>query len=680
MSGIPDTLKGNPLLKDWVLTGDLPDFAAIKPEHFEPALRYAMEQERIEIKAITSQRAKPTFENTLLAMERTGDLLDRVESVFNMLTGVMSDNALQALEVKLYPLMSKHSAWLFQNKALFKRVDTVFKQRDKLPLLQRRLVEEIHKNFIDTGAGLGTEEKKKLAKIMAQRAKLEAKFDTNRINQVKKPALWLKTEAELKGLPPFIREAAAAKAAELGKPGKYAFLPTGPVTDNFLTYSARRDLREKLFKAWAARNDNDDRYDNKKIASELLHLASETAALLGQPSPAALYLKDNMVKTPARAEQLLRESWGPAVKAYNKEREMLGTAMQQDGINEPLAPWDWRYYAQRIREQRYNLSDDELKPYLSLDNVLEAAFASATKLWSIRFEEVKGAKLYHPDARLWNVVDASGKPIGKFIGDYFGRESKKQGAWMNELRTQQMMDGGVLPIVYNICNFSKANPTLLSLDEARTIFHELGHGLHGLLSEVEYPTLAGCNGPMDYVELPSQLFEKFLLTPPIMQHLRHVKTGEPMPKALADKIHAADNLTAGYERVEFLTSAIVDLELHKLKDPGTADLRAFEQKILKQWQAPEGHYMRHRLPHFGHIFGGYASAYHSYEYAAMLDCDAFAAFEETSDPFHGETAQRLRREIYASGASRDPLESYIAFRGREPRMEALFKSRGFATT
>lgn len=680
---IPPELRDNPLLQDWKLTGDLPDFAKIRPEHFEPALRFGMESERAEIKAITAQRAKPGFDNTILALERTGDLLSQASSVLNFLVGVASDKNMQALEAQLYPLLSKHSSWQFQNKALFRRVEAVYNNRAALTPLQRRLTEEAYKNFVDSGAALEPEKKKQLAKIQSQSARLASKFSANWTNQVTKPTLLLSSERDLAGLPQFVRDAAAAEAADMGKPGKYAFKATGPVMENFLTYSTRRDLREKLFKAWASRNDAGGRYDNNALMGELLGLAADEAALLGYATPAALLLKDNMVKVPERAEQLLHESWGPAVAAYNRERAMLQEKAQAAGANEPLAAWDWRFYAQRVREDQYKLNDDELKPYLSLENVRDAAFAAANRLWGITFKEVPDAKLYHADARLWEVLDADGSMIGKFIGDYYSRNTKQQGAWMGELRQQYGMDGGQLPIVYNICNISKApdgKPTLLSITEAETLFHELGHGLHGLLSDVEYPTLAGCNGPMDYVELPSQIFEKFMLTAPIMQHLRHCETGEAMPQSLADKLRAAGNLTKGHEMIEYLTSAIVDLELHKLKDARHTDLRAFERDQLAAWGAPEQAYLRHRLPHFSHVFGGgYSSAYHSYEYAAMLDTDGFAAFEEMKDPFHPETAARLRREIYASGASRDPLESYIAFRGREPQMAALHKSRGFTS-
>lgn len=678
---LPKNLQDNPLLRGWQASGDLPDFAAIRPEHFEPALRFAMQVHRDEIKTITGQRAKPTFDNTLLALERAGHLYDRVSSTFMLLCGVASTGEMQALEGKLSPLMSRHESWLYQNKALFRRVDTVYQGRATLAPVQRRLVEQVHKAFIDSGAGQPPEKKKRLAQLSAAAARLGATFNARWTNQVKKPVLLLSRESELAGLPQFVRDAAAAEAAALGKPGKYAFKPTGPVMENFVTYSTRRDLREKLFTAWQTRNDHDDRFDTKAIAGALLGVAAETAQLLGHDSPAALYLKDNMVKNPARAEALLRESWDAAKLAYARERTELAAFAQAQGLNEPLQPWDWRYYAHQMREQKYKLSDGELKPYLSLEHVRAAAFATVKKLWGVEFHEVKDARLYHEDARLWDVVDADGSPIGKFIGDYYARPTKQQGAWMGELRTQHGLDGGELPIVYNICNISKApagQPTLLSLEEARTLFHELGHGLHGLLSRVEYPSLAGCNGPMDYVELPSQLFEKFLLTGPVMQHLRHATTDAPMPKALADKIHAADNLTKGHEMMEYLTSAIVDLELHKLKDASTLDLRTFERDTLRAWGASEGVTLRHRLPHFSHSFGGgYAAAYHSYEYAAMLDTDGFEAFTEKGDPFDPNIAAALRREIYASGAARDPLDSYVAFRGRAPQMAALFRSRGF---
>lgn len=690
MTVIPDELKDNPLLHDWRLTGGLPNYAALKPEHFEPALRFAMATERAEIKAITAQKEKPTFENTILAFERTGDLLDQVGSVFNSLAGVMSNKVMQKLEKKLHPLLSRHSSWVFQNTALFKRVDKVFSQRAELDAVKRRLVETIHKSFVDSGAQLSPADKKRLADIQAEEAALGTKFDTNRTNQVAKPVLVLSTEAELAGLPQFLRDSAKETARATGHKGKYAFLCTGTDTNAFLTYSSRRDLREQLFTAHASRNDRGDEFDNKATCAKLLALAAESARMLGYSNPAQMYLKDNMIKNPENAEALLHQSWDRTVVAYNNERKILQEAAAAEGMNEPLQPWDWKYYAQQVREKHYKLDDAELKPYLSLDNVRDAAFAAANKLWGITFKKVEGARLYHPDAELFEVCEADGTPVGKFIGDYFARAgdrkniapAKQQGAWMGELRTQYSLDGGQQPIVYNVCNISKASegqPTLLSLEEAQTLFHEMGHGLHGLLSKVEYPTLAGCNGPMDYVELPSQIFEKFLLSNDILrQHLRHFETGAPMPAALIEKLKASENFCRGHDTMEYLASAVVDLALYRLPDASGVDFTKFEQDTLKQWGLPEGGYMRHRLAHFSHIFGGgYPASYHSYEQAAVLDTDGYAAFEEKGDSFHQPTAARLRREVYASGASRDPLESYIAFRGRAPQMDALFKSRGF---
>lgn len=687
MTDIPPELRDNPLLKDWRLTGDLPDFAAIKTEHFLPAFIFAIADHKREIKAITAQRAKPTFENTLLAYERSGQLLDRVSNAFDLLSGAMSTTALQDVEKKLSPLATRHDTWVTYNKALFRRIESVFNNMAGLTPEQRRLTEETHKGFVDAGAKMSPDDKKRMAKLDLQMSKLSTRFSQLWTNQVRKPALVLRTERDLAGLPQFVRDAAAEQA---GKPGRFAFPATGPVVDNFLTYSSRRDLRETLFKAWASRNDRDDKFDTKALCSEMLGVAAESVHLLGYKNPAESFLRDNLIKTPENAERLLRSSLDAALKAYPKEREMLQEAAAADGLNEPLQPWDWRYYANKVRESRYGVKDADIKPYLSLENVLGAAMACAKKLWGIEFEEVEGAVLYHPDARLWEVREADGTRIGRFIGDYFARSgdekgiipAKQQGAWMGELRSQHGLDGGQEPIVYNECNISRApdgQPTLLSLGEALTLFHEFGHGLHGLLSKVEHPSLAGVNGPPDYIELPSQLYEKFLLSEDVLRdHLRHAETGEPMPKALADKIKASEIAFAAHDVMEILASAIVDLELWRLPDARHVDLRKFEQDKLKEWGMPEGSYMRHRLSHFAHIFGGgYSAAYHGYEQAAVLDSDAFAAFEETGNVFDPATAARLRREVYSTGNSRDQMQSYIAFRGREPQMDALFKSRGF---
>jgi peptidyl-dipeptidase Dcp len=490
-------------------------------------------------------------------------------------------------------------------------------------------------------------------------------------------------EADLDGLPQFARDAARAAAEERGHPGKYAITLSRSSAESFLQFSARRDLREKLFEAFIKRGENGGPTDNRGLIAEMVRLRAERAKLLGFDSFADYRLADQMAKTPGAARDLLQQVWTRARRKVLADRDALQELVAADGGNFKLAPWDWRYYAEKLRKARYDLDESEIKPYFQLERMIEAAFATAGRLFGLSFTPVD-VPLYHPDARAWHVSDRSGAEVGLFIGDYFARSSKHSGAWMTSLRDQESLTGTTTPIILNICNFSKpakGEPALLSFDDARTLFHEFGHALHGLLSNVTYPLLSGTAVASDFVELPSQLYEHWLEVPEILQqYARHARTGEPMPKALLEKVLATRNFGQGFATVEYTSCAILDLDLHGLSQTDAVDPERFEREALARIEMPAEIVMRHRLPHFQHLFsgGGYAAGYYSYMWSEVLEADAFEAFEEAGNPFDPVTAQRLRDYIYSAGNLRDPAEAYKAFRGRLPSPEALLRKRGLA--
>jgi peptidyl-dipeptidase Dcp len=488
-------------------------------------------------------------------------------------------------------------------------------------------------------------------------------------------------EGDLAGLPDFARAAARAAAEERGQPGKYAITLARSSVETFLQFSSRRDLRERAFQAWIRRGENGGTTDNRALIAEMVALRAERARLLGFASFADYRLDDQMAKTPAAARELLDEVWGRARAKAAAEKNALQALIAEEGGNFALAPHDWRYYAEKLRKAKFDLDEAEIKPYLQLDKMIEAAFEAARRLFGLTFTPV-AAPLYHPDARAWEVTDAQGRHVALFIGDYFARSSKHSGAWMTSLRDQEKLSADIRPIVLNVCNFSKpaaGEPALLSFDDARTLFHEFGHGLHGMLSNVTYPLLAGTAVPSDFVELPSQLYEHWLEVPQILErYARHARTGQPMPKALLDRLLATRTFNQGFATVEYTACALVDLDLHAAPDASGLDVTEYERRDLERIAMPPEIVMRHRLPHFQHLFsgGGYAAGYYSYMWSEVLDADAFAAFEETGDAFDPATAKRLRDYIYGAGNLREPRAAYEAFRGRLPTVDALLKKRG----
>jgi peptidyl-dipeptidase Dcp len=672
----------NPLLSEWTGALELPPFEAIRPEFFRPAFDRALADHRAEIDAIAANPAAASFENTIAALERGGRALERVASVFFVLAGADTSDEIETIERAVSPLLARHSNALYLNRALFSRIADLYAQRGALSLdaEQARVLERYHTRFIRSGAALDQPAQDRLAAINERLASLGTQFGQNVLSDEKSFAMVLE-EGDLAGLPDFARAAARAAADERGHPGKYVVTLARSSIETFLQFSSRRDLREKAFQAWIARGENGGATDNRTLIAEMVALRAERARLLGFANFADYRLDDQMAKTPQAVRKLLDDVWGRALTKVAVERGGLQAMIAEEGGNFTLAPHDWRYYTEKLRKARYDLDEAEIKPYFQLEKMIEAAFDTAHRLFGLSFEPVDAA-LYHPDARAWNVTDAQGRHVALFIGDYFARPSKHSGAWMTALRDQERLTGDIRPIVLNVCNFSKpapGEPALLSFDDAHTLFHEFGHGLHGMLSDVTYPLLAGTAVPSDFVELPSQLYEHWLEVPEILEkHALHARTGEPMPKALLDRLLATRTFNQGFATIEYTACALVDLDLHSLADASALDVADFEREDLERIAMPPEIVMRHRLPHFQHLFsgGGYAAGYYSYMWSEVLDADAFAAFEETGSAFDPATAKRLHDYVYSAGNRRDPADAYKAFRGRLPTADALLKKRG----
>jgi peptidyl-dipeptidase Dcp len=669
----------NPLLAQWTGPFGVPPLDRIKPEHFPSAFQQALTEHRREIEAVAGNAAEPDFQNTVAALERSGRLLARVSNVFYVLAGADTNEAIQAIERHIAPKLARHWNEIHLNEALFARLDALHRRAGSLGLTaeQARVLERYHALFRRAGAGLEAAAKERLKQIGDRLASLGTSFSQNVLADEQAYVLPLGDDA-LAGLPEFAREAARGAAEERGLTGHAVTLSRSSV-EPFLQFSARRELREKAFRAWVARGDKGGPTDNNAIITELTALRDEKARLLGYPSFADYKLDDTMAKRPEAVLGLLDAVWGPARRRVGEERDALQQIVAAEGGNFPLAPWDWRYYAEKLRKARFDLDESEIKPYLPLERIIEAAFYTANRLFGLTFTPRSDVPVYHPDVRVWEVTGPDGRHVGVFFGDYFARSSKRSGAWMTSLRDQERLDGEIRPLVLNVMNFNKGakgEPTLLSFDDARTLFHEFGHGLHGLMSEVTYPMISGTGVLQDFVELPSQLYEHWLDRPEILERFaRHYRTGEPMPPALMERLIASRTLNQGFLTTEYLGSTYVDLDFHL---GGAKDAHQVEAETRERMQMPQEVVLRHRPPHFGHIFSGdgYAAGYYSYLWSEVLDADAFNAFEEAGDVFDSRVAGRLRDHIYAAGGAREPAEAYRAFRGRMPSVEPLLKKRG----
>ena len=678
----PSPLDTNPLLQAWTTPFEAPPFDHFQPHHFRPAFDAALKQARAEIDAVAANPEPPSFANTIEALERSGRSLDRVASVFFNLVGAHTNDELQAIEREIAPVLARHRSETYLNEALFKRIDAIKAEKGKLSLSAEpaRVLERYHLDFTRAGAGAEPATKARLAAIAERLATLAAEFGQHVLAD-EKDWLMLLDKSDLEGLPDFFIASAARSAADRGHPGRYAITLSRSSVEPFLQFSARRDLRETAFRAWTARGENGAAADNRAIAAEMVRLRAERARLLGYETYAHYRLADTMAKTPQAALDLLESVWAPGVARARRDEEALQAIAASEGGNFKIAPWDWRYLAEKRRKAEFDFDEGELKPYLQLDRIIDAAFYAASRLFGLQFTERFDLKLYHPDVRAWEVKGRDGAPKALFLGDYFARPSKRSGAWMSGFRGQQKLDGPQLPIVVNVMNFAKGGDgeaSLLSVDDARTLFHEFGHGLHGMLSDVVYPRISGTHVAGDFVEFPSQVFEHWILQPEMLRRFAlHYKTGEPMPEALVEKLLAARQFNQGWATVEYTAAALVDLKLHLDPSPDEVDVIAFERSELKRIGMPQAIAMRHRTPHFQHIFsGGYSAAYYSYLWSEVLDADGFEAFEESGDIFDPAIAKRLNDFVYSAGGSRDYDEAYRAFRGRPPSPGALFRKRG----
>lgn len=680
-------LPENPLLQAWLTPHETPPFDAIRPEHFLPAFEQAFADHAAEIAAITHDPATPDFANTIVAMERAGRLLNKVSAVFYDLVSAHSSPELLAIDSEVSLRQARHWNPILMNAVLFGRIALLYQRRAELKLTpeQIRLLERTYTRFHRAGAGLDDAAKTRMAAINERLAQLGTTFSHHLLGDEQAWSLEL-GEADRDGLPESFIAAAEAAAAERDLPGKAVVTLSRSSVEPFLKESSRRDLREKVFKAFIARGDNGNDNDNNATIVEILALREESAKLLGYPTYAAYRLEDSMARTPQAVRDLLERVWRPALAHTLADRDALQELVAEEGGNFTLAPWDWRYYAEKLRQRRADFDDAAIKPYLALDNMIGAAFDCATRLFGITFSERKDIPVWHPDVRVWEVKDAAGRHKALFYGDYFARPSKRSGAWMTSLRDQQTLDGEVAPLIINVMNFSKGaegQPALLSPDDARTLFHEFGHALHGMLSNVTYPSLSGTSVFTDFVELPSQLYEHWQEQPQVLrQFARHYQTGEPLPDDLLQRFLAARKFGQGFATVEFVSSALLDLEFHSQPAEASRDVRAFEQRELEKIGMPAEIVLRHRPTQFGHIFSGdhYASGYYSYMWSEVMDADAFGAFEEAGDIFDPAVAKRLHDDIYSSGGSREPDEAYIAFRGRKPEPDALLRGRGLLDT
>ncbi|MCI2394261.1 M3 family metallopeptidase [Aliiroseovarius sediminis] len=672
----------NPLLTDWNTLFDLPPFDAIKDEHFEPAFDAGLEDTRGAIRKITENTDAPTFANTIDALELSDALLDRVLSVFYNVAGADSTPAREDLQRKFAPRLAAFSSEVMMNEALFARIEALWQARDSLDLTdeQARVLMLTRRRFVRSGAQLQGADRDRLKEVQQRLASLGTEFTQNLLSDERTWFMPL-DESDLAGLPDFVINAARAAGAEKECDGPAVTLARSVITP-FLQHSPRRDLRKTAYLAYTARGANGGGTDNRAIATETLALREERARLLGYDNFAQFKLETEMAGHPDRVRDLLMQVWEPARKAAVADAERMTEMLHSDGHNGDLEPWDWHFYAERRREAEHDLDEAEIKPYLQLDRMIEAAFDTAHRLFGLEFAPLD-VSLYHPDARAWEVT-RDGKHLAVFIGDYFARGSKRSGAWCSAIRSQQKLADDIRPVVVNVCNFAKpeaGQAALLSWDDARTLFHEFGHALHQMLSDVTYPSISGTSVARDFVELPSQLYEHWLEVPEVLgKFATHADTGQPMPPALLQRLLAASTHDMGFQTVEFLSSALVDLDFHD--GPAPKDAMAAQEATLDRIGMPAAIRMRHATPHFAHVFAGdgYSSGYYSYMWSEVMDADAFDAFKETGDAFDPEMAQKLHDHILSKGGSVEAEDLYTAFRGRLPGVEALLKGRGLAET
>jgi peptidyl-dipeptidase Dcp len=663
----------------------VPPFDKIKTEHYMPAFIEGMRQDSLEIEAIANNPEPPTFANTIEALEYSGAMLDRVSSVFFNLYSADTNDDMDAIAEKVSPLLSDHSDNITLNAALFKRIKAVYDKRDSLNLNheQMRLLEKRYQSFVRSGANLSDEQKARLREINKELGLLDIKFGGNVLAETNAYQKWIDNEQELDGLPQDVKNAAAEEAAAAGQPGKWLFTTQKSSFIPVLQYCTNRQLRKELLIAYTMRGNNNNEYDNKSVINQTVRLRVEKAKMFGFDNPADMILETSMAKNSKNVIDFLPSVWEPSLAQAKKEAAELQKLMDAEGRGEKLEPWDWWFYAEKLRREKYNLDEEALKPYFKLENVRQGVFDLATKLYGLKFEKLSGMPVYNPDVEVFKVMDADGSLLGIFYGDYFPRAGKRGGAWMNNISEQYVKDGvDHRPVICNVCNFTKPTadkPSLLTMDEVETLFHEFGHALHGFLSKCTYESLSGTSVPRDFVEMPSQLMENWCYEPEVMRsYAKHYLTGETIPDSLIESLQRASTFNQGFVMTELLSATILDMDYHMVTTTDSIDVEAFEKASMERMGMIPQIIVRYRSTNFSHIFTtGYEAGYYSYTWSAVLDADVFAAFKETGDVFNREVATSLRRNILERGFTDDPMTLYVNFRGRQPDPKNLLRRKGF---
>ena len=684
----------NPFFQEWNTPYEVPPFLDIKDEHYMPAYQQGMKENLEEIDLIVNNPEAPTFANTIEELERTGKLLSKVGRVFSNLASSNTNPKLQELQRELSPMLSAHYDKISLNEGLFNRVDAIWQNRENLDLTkeQTKLLNDTRKGFVRSGALLSEDQKERISEINSKISGLSTSFGQNLLAETNGFELILEA-SDLEGLSDGVIAAAADAASQKMDSAesdeekdkykdKYVFTPHRSSMYPFLTESTRRDLREKLYNSYVMRGDNNNDTDNKEIAAQIAKLRAERAQIMGYKTHAHFILDDNMLKTPEEVYDLLYKLWKPAVKRAKVEVADMQAVADSEGHDFKVAAWDWWHYSEKVRKEKYDLDESAIKPYLSLDNVLQGVFNTTNKLWGLNFTEIFDIDLYHPDARIWEVTDKDGSHLGIFIGDYFTRSNKRGGAWMSSFKGQSNLDGRERPIVVNVCNFPAPvgdDPALLSFDNVVTLFHEFGHAMHGTLTDVKYGSMAGTSGPRDFIELPSQLLEHWASEPQVLKSFAtHYETGEPIPDELIEKLLNASKFNQGFINTEYLAASLLDMDWHTISaDDELKDANKFESESMKKVGLIGEIAPRYRTTYFAHIFsGGYSSGYYSYVHAAVLDSDAFEAFKEAGDVFDPDLSSKLRSSIYSMGSTEEAMDLFVEFRGRKPVIEPLLKVRG----
>jgi peptidyl-dipeptidase Dcp len=675
----------NPLLKKWTGPyGGIPAFNDYKVSDFKPAIEFAIQEKLNEVDAIANNPKAPTFENTIAALERSGETMKRASTVYEIYRSNLSSPEFSAIDREMSPKFSEFSDKINQNKKLFTRVETLYnsKESKKLTSEQQRLIWLYYTNLVRQGAKLNDKDKEKVAGVNKELASLFTRFSQNLLAEEQNQYVALKTEADFDGLPNEVKNAAIAEAKERKIDALGCIANTRSSIEPFLTFSTRRDLREKAFEIFVKRGDNGNANDNNATLVSILELRTQKAKLLGFPTFAHWSLSNKMAKDPQKTLDLMMSVWEPAVEKVHEDVAEMQKIVDAEGGKFKIQPWDYRYYAEKVRKAKYDLDQNEVKPYLQLENLREGMFWVAGELFNLSFKQITDVPVYHPDVRVWEVSNkVTGKTVGLWYFDPYARAGKRSGAWMNAYRNQQKLDSDVLTIVSNNCNFIKGTanePILISWEDASTLFHEFGHALHGLCSNVTYPSLAGTSVARDYVEFPSQLLEHWLATPEVLNKFAlHYKTGQPLPQALVDRIEKASNFGEGFSTVETISSSLIDMKLHLATTK--IDPHKFEKETLDALHMPSEIVMRHRIPQFGHIFSGdgYSAGYYSYLWADVINADAWEAFTEGKGPYDKEVAKRLYDTVFSVGNTIDQEKAYENFRGRSPKSDALMRARNF---